>query len=121
MSIYDFKLNTCGKCFTQVWVGVSWSGFRTKLDMTPLNLEMEILAKVKGLTTFEIHPTDQSFEVVPRTLNRIIWAQALPKRKRVILAQHLCQASMQFAEQPPPPDYWDRRAKEIQSSEGYPF
>ena len=117
MSIYDFKIINCAKCGTDVWFGVSWAGFNTKLDMTPLNLVEEILARAKGLMTFEISPTSNSFEAIERSLNRIKWAS--PMQRRVILAKHSCQVSMAGAVAVP--DYFDRNIKPTTTDEGYGF
>ncbi len=117
MSIYDFKIINCGKCATEVWSGVTWAGFTTKLDMNPLNLVEEILARAKGLMTFEIWPTLYSFEAIERSLNRIKWAK--PMQSRVILAKHSCQVSMAGAVAVP--DYFDRKPKPKTTDEGYGF
>jgi len=117
MSIYDFKIIDCPNCGTTVWQGITWAGFTTKLDMTPLNLVEEILARAKGLMTFEITPTLYSFEAMERSLNRIKWAK--PATKRVILAKHLCQVSMAKSEAPP--NYFHKKIKPTTTDEGYGF
>ena len=117
MSIYDFKIIDCAKCGTSVWQGVTWAGFSTKLDMTPLNLVQEILARANGLMTYEIHPTQNAFEAVERSLNRIKWAK--PSQRQVILAKHLCQVSMAGAQAVPA--YFHQSKQPTQTTEGYGF
>ena len=117
MSIYDFKIINCALCGTEIWFGVSWAGFNTKLDMTPLNLVQEILARANGLMTYEISPTQYSFDAVERTLNRIRWA--LPMQRQVILAKHLCQVSMAGGQAAP--NYFNRKSKPTTTDEGYGF
>lgn len=117
MSIYDFKFNNCARCQTMIWFGVSWAGFNTKLDMTSLNLVGEILARFKGLMTYEITATQYSFEATERSINRIKWA--MPTQGQVILAQHLCQVSM--APVQAVPNYWKRKSRPIEIEQEYPF
>jgi hypothetical protein len=117
MSIYDFKIINCANCDCEVWVGVTWAGFTTKLDMEALGLAGEVLARAKGLMTFEITPTQYSFEAMERSLNRIRWAK--PMAKRVILAKHLCRVSLAVPRQPPA--YFRDETNPTTIDEGYGF
>jgi hypothetical protein len=67
-----------------VWSGLSSTGIPTKLDTTRLNLAQEIVAKLSGVRTYQIHKTLKSFEATPRL------GAALAARGPVVLAMHVC-------------------------------
>ena len=77
-------------------------GIPIKLDTNRLNLTDEIMAKLKGLRTYEAHRTAKSFEVTPRTVGYI--GSVNP----VVLAQHECSLMITFEE--PPADLWGRNS-----------
>ncbi len=109
----DFKPINCFKCGALVWEGVSWAGFSRRLDTARLTIEEEIIKKITGLKTYELHRTRVSFEAVERSLNRIRWAQA--GKDRVIVADHLCTSFRLF--ETTPPDYWPKLSTTFSTSE----
>ena len=92
----NFYLSNCRKCGNIVWVGLCWAGFLTRLDVSPLTLPQEIVAKVTGRRTHQIHRTAASFETTPR---RGAYLRAV---NPIVLADHLCNPSaFRFGEVPP--------------------
>ena len=116
-----FKPILCGKCGTVVWSGISWAGFRKKLDTARLTIEEEIIKRVSGLMTYELHRTQVSFEAVERTLQRIQWAK--PSANKVIVADHHCSTYSLFGSIDTVPDYWARPVVTATApdSEEFPF
>lgn len=100
MAHQDFSPTNCAKCGRGIWSGLGYAMMPTRLDATRLNLAGEIVAKLKGLRTYEAHRTAKSFEVTPRTLGYI------GSHHPVVLAQHECQLMISFEN--PPTDLWGR-------------
>lgn len=92
----NFYLSDCRKCGNIVWVGLCWAGFLTRLDVSSLTLPQEIVAKVTGRRTHQIHRTATSFEITPR---RGGYLRAV---NPIVLADHHCDPSaFRFGEVPP--------------------
>jgi hypothetical protein len=109
----DFKPINCGRCQVLIWEGVSWAGFSRRLDTPRLTIEEEIIKRLSGLMTYELHRTRVSFEAVERSANRIKWAS--PNKDRIILADHMCQGFRLF--DTIPPDYWTTLSTVLSTSE----
>jgi hypothetical protein len=100
-------------------------GFQIRLDPGILTIEEEIIKRITGSRTFELHRTHVSFEAGLRSLNAIKASQG---QKRTILASHACSKAKEifrFKGQEPDedeiPDYWNRRQKPQLQTEGIPF
>ncbi len=119
MTSSDFKPIICSKCGTLVWSGISWAGFSRLLNKERLTIEEEIIKKLSGLQTYEIHRTRVSFEAVERSANRIKWAA--PGKNRVILADHHCSTMALFETLDDAPNYWPGPVYATSSTEGFPF
>lgn len=119
MSISDFKPIICARCNTVVWSGISWAGFSRLLDKQRLTIEEEIIKRLSGLMTYEIHRTRVSFEAVERSVNRIKWAA--PGKDRVILADHHCANMSLFETLDDVPAYWSQPVMATSPVEGMPF
>lgn len=115
----DFKPILCTKCGALVWSGISWAGFARLLDKQRLTIEEEIIKKVSGLRTYELHRTRVSFEAVERSVNRIKWAN--PNKDRVVLADHHCSTMALFESVDDAPLYWSGPVYATSSTEGFPF
>lgn len=111
-----FKPIICKRCGTVVWSGISWAGFAKLLDMDRLTIEEEVVKRIHGLMTYEIHKTTVSFEAVERTLNRIKWSQ--PGKNKVILADHHCSNYSLFQSIDTVPDYWARPVVKATAPDG---
>lgn len=109
----DFKPINCSRCGSIIWRGISWAGFEKRLDTPRLTIEEEIIKRISGLMTYELHRTRVSFEAVERSLNRIKWA--LPNENRVILADHVCQGWKIFETEIP--WYWSKLSTSKSTSE----
>jgi hypothetical protein len=109
----DFKPVTCGRCQAVIWTGISWAGFARRLDTPRLTIEEEIIKRLSGLMTYELHRTRVSFEAVERSVNRIKWAKG--DKDRVILADHTCQGYRLF--ETTPPQYWTQLSTVLSTSE----
>ena len=119
MTSQDFQPVICSKCGTLVWSGISWAGFAKLLDKNTLTIEEEIIKKLAGLKTYEIHRTRVSFEAVERSANRIKWAS--PDKTRIILADHHCSTMALFETLDDAPNYWPGPVYATSSTEGFPF
>lgn len=109
----NFYISDCRKCGNIVWVGLCWAGFLTRLDVTPLTLTQEIMAKMMGRRTHQIHRTSESFETTPRR------GAYLKAANAIVLGDHICDpSSFRFGEVAP--EYFNR-VKANQPSEGVPF
>ena len=109
----NFYISECRKCGNIVWVGLCWAGFVTRLDVTPLTLSQEIVAKLMGRRTHQIHRTAESFETTPRR------GAYLKAAKAIVLGDHICDPSaFRFGEVAP--EYFNRPIPR-QPSEGVPF
>jgi hypothetical protein len=85
----------------------------TRLDVTPLTLSQEIVAKLRGRRTHQIHRTAESFETTPRR------GAYLRSATAIVLGDHACDPSaFRFGEVAP--EYFNRPIPS-QPSEGVPF
>jgi hypothetical protein len=109
----DFKPINCSRCGALIWAGISWAGFARRLDTPRLTIEEEVIKRLSGLMTYELHRTRVSFEAVERSLNRIRWAA--PNKDRVILADHTCQGWRLFESEPP--SYWSKLSTVLSTSQ----
>lgn len=114
-----FKPIFCKRCGSVVWSGISWAGFPKRLGVEKLTVEEEIIKRISGLMTYEIHRTQVSFEAVERTIHRIKWAD--PSRNRIILADHHCSDFQLFQSLDSVPDYWPAPSYPETTGEGFPF
>ena len=117
MATTDFKPILCGKCGGLVWSGITWAGFARLLGKDRLTIEEEIIKKISGLKTYELHRTMVSFEAVERSVNRIKWAK--PDKNRVVVADHRCSLMVLFETLEDAPNYWP--SVTYKHSEGVPF
>ena len=120
----DFKPIYCTACGKLIWEGLA-VGFQIRLDPGILTIEEEIIKRITGSRTFELHRTAVSFEAGLRSLNAIKASQG---QKQTILASHACSKTKEifrFKGQEPDedeiPDYWNRRQKPQLQIEGIPF
>jgi len=120
----NFKPIYCTPCGKLIWEGMT-VGFQIRLDPGTLTIQEEIIKRIQGSRTFELHRTAVSFEAGLRSLNAI---QRSKGKKPVILASHNCSRSKEifrFKGQEPSedeiPDYWNSRKKPQLESEGIPF
>jgi hypothetical protein len=114
----------CTGCGKLIWEGFT-VGFQTKLDPGTLTIKEEIIKRIQGSRTFQLHRTAVSFEAQLRSLNTI---KASKDSDPIILASHSCSRSKEifrFKGQEPDkdeiPDYWNRRKKPQLEQEGIPF
>jgi len=120
----NFEASFCTACGKLIWEGLA-VGFQIRLDPGTLTIQEEIIKRIQGSRTFELHRTAVSFEVGLRSLNAIQRSQG---KEPVILASHSCSRSKEifrFKGQEPGedeiPDYWNRRKKPQLETEGIPF
>ena len=120
----NFKAIYCTACGKLIWEGLT-VGFQIRLDPGTLTIQEEIIKRIQGSRTFELHKTAVSFEVGLRSLNAIQRSQG---KNPLILASHSCTRTKEifrFKGQEPAedeiPDYWNRRKKPQLESEGIPF
>lgn len=118
MSVFNFKPILCRKCGALIWSGVSWAGFARLLDKQRLTIEEEIVHRLSGRHSYELHRTMVSFEAVERSANRIKWAR--PDKDRVVVADHHCSTMHLFETIDDAPNYWAKPTK-YESSERAPF
>jgi hypothetical protein len=114
----------CTGCGKLIWEGLT-VGFQIRLDPGTLTIQEEIIKRIQGSRTFELHRTAVSFEAALRSLNAIQRSQG---KNPLILASHSCSRTKEifrFKGQEPGedeiPDYWNRRKKPQLKSEGIPF
>ena len=114
----------CTACGKLIWEGLT-VGFQTRLDPGTLTIQEEIIKRITGSRTFELHRTAVSFEARLRSLNTIKASQG---KTPIILASHTCSRSKEifrFKGQEPAedeiPDYWNRRKQQQLEQEGIPF
>lgn len=114
----------CTGCGKLIWEGLV-VGFQISLDPGTLTIQEEIIKRIQGSRTFELHRTAVSFEAELRSLNAIQRSQG---KNPLILASHSCSRTKEifrFKKQEPAedeiPDYWNRRKKPQLESEGIPF
>jgi hypothetical protein len=108
-----FQINTCRPCGKLFWEGYSSAGFLTRLDVQPLDVRAELIAKLTGWRTYQIHPTAVSFEATPRI--------GILAKNALVLAQHKCDPSEFVFGEVEPPDYFKRKKRKPTESEGVPF
>jgi len=87
MSDFNFASISCPQCQRIIWSGLSSTGIETKLDTARLNLKEEIIKKIQGARTYQIHRTSVSFQATPRLGARL--GAAAP----IVLATHICSWS----------------------------
>lgn len=114
----------CTGCGKLIWEGLT-VGFQTRLDPATLTIQEEIIKRIQGSRTFELHRTALSFEAHLRSLNAI---QRSKGHNPTILASHSCSRAKEIfrikGQEPAEdeiPDYWNRRKKPQLESEGIPF
>lgn len=114
----------CTGCGKLIWEGLT-VGFQTRLDPATLTIQEEIIKRIQGNRTFELHRTAVSFEAHLRSLNAI---QRNKGHNPTILASHSCSRAKEIfrikGQEPVEdeiPDYWNRRKKPQLESEGIPF
>jgi hypothetical protein len=100
-------------------------GFQIRLDPGILTIQEEIIKRITGSRTFQLHRTAVSFEADLRSLNAIERSKG---QKPIILASHSCSKTKEifrFKGQEPGqeevPDYWQKRKTPQLESEGIPF
>jgi hypothetical protein len=120
----NFEPLYCTGCGKLIWEGLT-VGFQIRLDTGTLTIQEEIIKRIQGSRTFELHRTAVSFEAALRSLNAIQRSQG---KNPLILASHSCSRTKEifrFKGQEPAedeiPDYWNRRKKPQLESEGIPF
>jgi hypothetical protein len=114
----------CTACGKLIWQGLT-VGFQIKLDPGTLTIQEEIVKRITGNRTFELHKTAVSFEADLRSVNAI---QRSKGQNPIILASHSCTRTKEifrFKGQEPGqeevPDYWNRRKTPQLEQEGIPF
>ena len=114
----------CTACGKLIWQGLT-VGFQIKLDPGTLTIQEEIIKRITGSRTFELHKTAVSFEADLRSVNTI---QRSKGQNPIILASHSCTRTKEifrFRGQEPGqeevPDYWNRRKTPQLEQEGIPF
>jgi hypothetical protein len=114
----------CTACGKLIWQGLT-VGFQIKLDPGTLTIQEEIIKRITGNRTFELHKTAVSFEADLRSVNTI---QRSKGKNPIILASHSCTRTKEifrFKGQEPGqeevPNYWNRRKTPQLEQEGIPF
>lgn len=120
----NFEPRYCTACGKLIWEGLT-VGFQIRLDPGILTIREEIIKRITGSRTFQLHRTAVSFEADLRSLNAIERSKG---QNPIILASHSCSKTKEifrFKGQEPGeeevPDYWNRRKKPQLESEGIPF
>lgn len=114
----------CTACGKLIWEGLT-VGFQIRLDPGTLTIQEEIIKRIQGNRTFELHKTAVSFEADLRSVNAIERSKG---KNPTILASHSCTRTKEifrFKVQEPGqeevPDYWNRRKTPQLEQEGIPF
>jgi hypothetical protein len=114
----------CTACGKLIWEGLT-VGFQIRLDPATLTIQEEIIKRIAGSRTFELHKTALSFEADLRSLNAI---QRSKGQNPIILANHSCTRTKEIFRikgqepgQEEVPDYWNRRKMPQLEQEGIPF
>lgn len=114
----------CTACGKLIWQGLT-VGFQIRLDPGTLTIQEEIIKRIQGNRTFELHKTAVSFEADLRSLNAI---QRSKGQNPIILASHSCTRTKEIFRikgqepgQEEVPDYWNRRKTPELEQEGIPF
>lgn len=109
----NFQPAICRPCGKLYWIGYSSAGFLIRLDVQPLDVRAELIAKLTGRRTYQIHPTAVSFEATPRV--------GILAKKALVLTTHNCDPSEFTFGEVEPPDYFNRKKPAKSESEGVPF
>jgi hypothetical protein len=114
----------CTACGKFIWEGLT-VGFQIRLDPGTLTIQEEIIKRIQGSRTFELHKTAVSFEADLRSLNAI---QRSKGQTPTILASHSCSRTKEIYRskgqepgQEEVPDYWNRNKTPQLEQEGIPF
>jgi hypothetical protein len=114
----------CTACGKLIWQGLT-VGFQIRLDPGTLTIQEEIIKRITGSRTFELHKTAVSFEADLRSVNAI---QRSKGQNPIILASHSCTRTKEIFRikgqepgQEEVPDYWNRRKTPQLEQEGIPF
>jgi hypothetical protein len=120
----NFEAIYCRACGKLIWEGFT-VGFQIRLDPGILSIREEIIKRITGSRTFQLHRTAVSFEADLRSLNTIERSKGMDL---IILASHSCTKTMEIfrlkGQEPEGdeiPDYWNRRKKPQLETEGIPF
>lgn len=108
-----FQVATCRPCGKLYWIGYSSAGFLTRLDVQLLDIRGELIAKLTGRATYQIHKSAISFEATPRV--------CLLAPSALVLATHNCDPSEFAFGEVEPPDYFDSKKPTRAESEKVPF
>jgi hypothetical protein len=114
----------CTACGKLIWEGLT-VGFQIRLDPGTLTIQEEIIKRIQGNRTFELHKTAVSFEADLRSVNAIERSKG---QNPIILASHSCSRTKEIYRtkgqepgQEEVPDYWNRRKTPQLEQEGIPF
>ena len=114
----------CTACGKLIWEGLT-VGFQIRLDPATLTIQEEIIKRIQGSRTFELHRTAVSFEADLRSLSAIERSKG---QNPTILASHSCSRTKEIYRtkgqepgQEEVPDYWNRRKTPQLEQEGIPF
>jgi len=111
----EFVLKTCRPCGKLFWEGRVF-GFNVRLDVKPLSLHDEIMAKLfKTQRTYLLHRTGKSFEATPRM------GAYINDTENPVLGSHICDPSQFEFGATPPEDYWGRVKGKSYQGEDVPF
>lgn len=108
-----FQVATCRPCGKLYWIGYSTAGFLMRLDVQPLDVRAELIAKLSGRRTYEIHKSAVSFNAIPRV--------GILASNATVLAQHNCDPSEFVFGEVEPPDYFNTIKPSKIETEGVPF
>lgn len=108
-----FQVATCRPCGKLYWIGYSSAGFLTRLDVQPLDVRAELIVKLLGRRTYQIHKSAVSFNAIPRV--------GILARHATVLAQHNCDPSEFAFGQVEAPDYFNTIKPAKEESQGVPF
>lgn len=109
----NFQVATCRPCGKLYWIGYSSAGFLTRLDVQLLDIREELIAKLIGRRTYQIHKTAVSFEAIPRV--------GIIAKNALVLATHKCDPSEFAFGEVEPPDYFNTIKAKKSEAEGVPF
>jgi hypothetical protein len=114
----------CTACGKLIWEGLT-VGFQIRLDPGTLTIQEEIIKRIQGSRTFELHKTAVSFEADLRSLSAIERSKG---QNPTILASHSCSRTKEIYRtkgqepgQEEVPDYWNRNKTPQLEQEGIPF
>lgn len=114
----------CTACGKLIWEGLT-VGFQIRLDPATLTIQEEIIKRIQGNRTFELHKTAVSFEADLRSLSAIERSKG---QNPTILASHSCSRTKEIYRskgqepgQEEVPDYWNRNKTPQLEQEGILF